>query len=133
MSPVVTIVVPLLICLVAALIARHEIKLYRRRHTEESDLFVYTKARLARRMVGVGLMLALALDLAAMGFKPPRSAEDAEGYIGIALGLVFALVLLPLWDMVATARSAKPGAGLKHGGKLRVVEGGKSDDTRPQA
>ena len=60
-----------------------------------------------RRLVGVGVLVALGLTFAALGLLPPRTAGAASLYLGAIVGEVAVLLLLPVVDMWATARMVK--------------------------
>lgn len=109
MGAVETIVLPAIVALVALGLARREWRLYRVSHEIGSDLFLYSRGRLARRMGGVGILMALAATFAGLGFAPPRDAKDASVFLGLIVGELLTLIALSVWDLIETARSAKPG------------------------
>jgi hypothetical protein len=111
MSPLVTLVLPGAIGAVALLLLRRELELFRgaRRGDGDRDLFVYSTGRFVRRLTGIAALLALALTLAGLGLVPPRNAAQAQVYLGLITTELVALVVVPLWDLVETARTARPG------------------------
>jgi hypothetical protein len=112
-SIVVSIVVPSLLVGLACALGRREWKQYRAAAEIGSDLFVYTRGRLIRRMTGVALLVALAVTLALFGALPPRTPAGASVYLGVMLGEVVLLIVLPIVDLVETARTARPGKGIR--------------------
>jgi hypothetical protein len=113
-SPLVTIVVPALLLGLAYVLARREWKQYRAAGEIGSDLFVYGRGRLVRRLIGIGVLAALGLTLFTMGIVPPSSPKGATVYLGVIVGEVALLVILPIVDLVETGRTARPGKGVSH-------------------
>ncbi len=107
--------VPAILWGLAWTLGRRELALYGRRDSEEADVFVYTRGRLVRRLTGVGLLVGLGAAFAALGFFPPTTPGEANVYLGVFAGGVILLIVLPVWDLVETARTAKPGKGIRHG------------------
>jgi hypothetical protein len=94
--------------LLAIGLARREWRLYRTTNDMGSDLFLYTRGRLARRMGGVLVLAALAATFAALGLRPARNAHEASAYLGLIMGELLLLIGMSVWDLIETARSAKP-------------------------
>ena len=116
MSPLVTIIVPSLILGCAYALGRRELRLYRTSHKKnDQDVFVYTRGRLSRRMTGVSILVSLALTLCALGFFPPSTPRGATTYIWLFVADLAALFVVPIWDLWETARTARPGKGLRFG------------------
>jgi hypothetical protein len=113
MSPLVTIALPSLLIGLAYGLGRREWKQYRAAAEIGSDLFVYTRGRLIRRMTGVGMLAALGVTLAMFGLAPPRSPAAASLYLGLFVGETIALLVLPIVDLVETGRTARPGKGVR--------------------
>lgn len=107
MSPIVTIALPAFILGLAYTLARRELKLYRVAGELGSGLFVYSRGRLVRRLTGIAILVALGLTFAALGIIPPRSAGAANAYLAAILGELGALFVLPIWDLVETARTGR--------------------------
>jgi hypothetical protein len=84
-----------------------EVALYRSRHADESDLFVYTRSRVVIRALGLTALLAFAFTLALMEARPPRSPEAAAIFMGAFALELLALILSPILDMLETRRSAR--------------------------
>jgi hypothetical protein len=114
LSPILTIVVPALLLGAAYVLGRREWLQYRAAAEIGSDLFVYGKGRLVRRMIGVGMLAALGLTLFAIGMLPPSSPRGASIYLGVLIGELVLLVVLPIVDLIETGRTARPGKGLTH-------------------
>ena len=100
---------PLALWLLALGLARRELGLYRDSDEFGSDLFVYSKGRLVRRMTGIGVLVALGATLASLEFLPFRSSTALTIYIVLLVTEVAALVVLPLIDLWETAKTAQPG------------------------
>jgi hypothetical protein len=107
------------LAVVALLLGRRELRLYRERNRGERapgrvidldrDLFRYSRGRLWRRMLGVGVIAAVGATIAAWELLPPRSPGEATTYLALLLGELAILVALPLLDLWETARTARPG------------------------
>jgi hypothetical protein len=119
MSPLVTIVVPAVCLGLAYVLGRREWKLYHAAAEIGSDLFVYSRGRLFRRMGGVVVLAALGLTFVALGVAPPRSPTGADVYLGLIVGEVAVLIVLPIWDLLETSRTARPGQGITDRGAAR--------------
>jgi hypothetical protein len=100
------VVVPLALAVLAFMLGRRELALYREGDEFGSDLFVYSKGRLWRRMTGIGVLVALALTLVALEFLPFRSGPALSIYVALLVTEVAALVVLPLIDLWETAKTA---------------------------
>lgn len=109
----VSVVLPILLVTVAVSLGRREWRQYKAAAEIGSDLFVYTRGRLARRMTGVGFLVALAVTLALFGLIPPRTPGAASLWLAAILGEVLALIVLPIFDLLETNRTARPGKGVK--------------------
>lgn len=92
----------------AFLLARRELKQYKTADEIGSDLFVYSRGRLIRRMTGVVMLVALGTTLAALGVFPASTASGASIYMGLLISEVLILLVLPLLDLWETARTARP-------------------------
>jgi hypothetical protein len=122
LSPIVTIVVPALLLGLSYVLARREWKQYRAANEIGSDLFVYGKGRLVRRLIGIGVLAALGFTLFAMGLLPPSSPRGATVYLSVIVGEVALLVILPIVDLIETGRSARPGKGIRHADSISRSE-----------
>jgi hypothetical protein len=116
LDPVVSIVLPVILWALGAFLARREWKQYRVAEDIGSDLFVYSRGRLIRRMTGVAMLLALGTTLAALGLFPARTASGASIYMALLISEVLVLLVLPLFDLWETARTARPHDLTKQGG-----------------
>jgi MFS family permease len=112
------IAVPLLILAVAIWLARFEMRLYREAHEDGTDLFVYGKGRLIRRMIGVGVMVVTAVGIFWMEIAWSWSPRLSVIVMAILLAAVVLLLVVPLADLRETARTAKP-EDLKRSGMTR--------------
>jgi hypothetical protein len=110
----VTLVLPAVLLVLAALLLRRELRLYRRSAAIGNDLFVYSRWRLLRRLGGIAALVLMAVTFVALGVLPPRSATGASAYLGAILGELAVLVVVPIWDLVETARTARPGRGERY-------------------
>ena len=116
MDPVVSIVLPAALCGLAYFLARREWKQYKLAEDIGSDLFVYSRGRFIRRMTGVVLLVALAMTLAALGVFPARTASGVSIYMALLISEVLILLVLPLFDLWETARTARPHDLTRQGG-----------------
>ena len=66
---------------IALLLARRELAIYRARRAADSDVFVYSKWRLARRLTGIAVLASTAITLVAWVLIPPTTAGGASAYI----------------------------------------------------
>jgi hypothetical protein len=107
-DPLVSIVVPAALFALAYLLARRELRQYRAAAEIGSDLFVYSRGRLVRRLIGVGLLVLLGGTLAALGLWPAATAAGLSLYLAALATEVLCLVVLPLVDLWETARTARP-------------------------
>lgn len=103
-----TTALPAALVVLAAVVARREWRQYRSATAIGSDLFRYSRGRLVRRMTGVGVLVALAMTLAALGWVRPRTASGLSALLGALLVEVALLVALPILDLWETARTARP-------------------------
>jgi hypothetical protein len=67
-------------------------------------------------MTGVGVLVLLGGTLAALELFAARTASGASVYMGLLLGEVVVLLVLPFVDLWETARSAKPHDLTRQGG-----------------
>ena len=118
MSPLVSILLPSCVLAIAYVLARREWHSYRS-SAETGDLFVYGRGRLVRRLVGVGVLAALALTLTALDILPARTPRGAHTYLGLFAAEIGTLVALALWDLWETGRTAQPGKGVTFGDPKR--------------
>ncbi len=124
MDPLVSIVVPIVLWGLAFLLARRECKQYKVSDEIGSDLFVYSRGRLVRRMTRVAMLVALGTTLAALGVFPARTANGASIYMVLLISEVLILLVLPMLDLWETARTARPHDLTRHGGpppKIKVT------------
>jgi hypothetical protein len=113
LSPIVTVFLPAFLIGLAYVLGRRELRQYRLSGSIGSDLFVYSRGRLIRRLTGVGMLVALAVTLALLGFLRPAAPRGASLWLAVILGEVIAILLLPIFDLIETARSARPGKGIR--------------------
>lgn len=107
MDVVSSLALPAAIWVVAALILRRELRQRREQGGNPSDPFHYSKGRLARRAVGIGILALVGVTLAAWELAPPTSAGGASVYLWILCGEVAALVAVAVFDLRETARPAR--------------------------
>jgi len=100
---------PFAMCVIAYLIARNELGVYQHGKAAGWDVFVYSKGRLWRRMIGVGFLVATAVTLAAHELFPASTPQGASIYLVLFSVEVLALLVLPIVDLWETGRTAKPG------------------------
>jgi len=126
-DPFSTIVLPLALWGLAYGLGRREWRHYKASDEIGTDLFVYSRGRLWRRMTGVGMLVALGLTLAALGLFPARSPQGLSIYMAVLITEVLVLLLLPLFDLWETARTARPHDLTRQGGppkKTKAARGG---------
>lgn len=109
MSAFETIILPAVVLLLALGLARREWRLYRLSNEIGSDLFVYSRWRLVRRLGGVIVLVGLAATFAALGAWPPHDARAANTYLGLIVGEIAVLVVFSVLDLLETSRTARPG------------------------
>ena len=102
------ILLPVVLWGLALVIAKRELGLYREHAEFGTDLFAYSKWRLARRLTGVLVMIALGATLMAYELAPASSPRGASIYLGVLVGEVLALVVLPVLDLWETVHTADP-------------------------
>ena len=93
---------------IAVVICRHELAAYRDSKELGSDLFVYSRGRLWRRLTGVGFLLATAVTLAAFELFPAQTTWGASLYVALLTTEVVTLLVLPVLDLWETGRTARP-------------------------
>lgn len=93
---------------VAFALGRRELRQYRAVRDIGYDLFTYSKGRLIRRLTGVALLAALGGTLFVFGVAPPGTPRGATIYMALIVSEVLALIVLPLFDLWETARTARP-------------------------
>jgi len=108
MGYLVGLALPVVLCTLAFLMGRHELRLYRNSRESGWDLFAYSKGRLWRRMTGVGLLAGVGLTLAALEVLPASTSWGASLYLALLCTEVLGLLVLPLVDLWETSRTAKP-------------------------
>lgn len=111
-----TILLPAAILALAFALARREWRLYRTAAEIGSDLFVYSRWRLCRRLGGVVVLVALAGTFVLLGARGPRDAAEASAYVGALVGEVLVLVGLSIWDLRETGKTARPEDLTRQGG-----------------
>ena len=116
MDPLVSIALPLVLWALAFGLARREWRHYRADDDIGTDLFVYSRGRLARRMTGVALLVVLGATLAALGLFPARTPRGLSIYMALLIAEVLVLIVLPLIDLWETARTARPHDLTRQGG-----------------
>lgn len=97
---------PIVLGTLAFLLGRRELASYRERNEFGSDLFQYTRARLIRRMTGLGVLALTGLTFAAMELIGPKTPRAAAIYLALLATEVAAMVILPLLDLHETRRTA---------------------------
>jgi hypothetical protein len=113
------IVLPLLMLAGAIWLARFEMRLYREAHEDGTDLFVYGKGRLVRRMIGIGVMVVAAIGIFWMEVAWRWSPRITVGVMAVLMAAVILLVVVPFADLRETERTARPG-DLKRAGMARA-------------
>jgi hypothetical protein len=104
----------------AALLGRRELRLYRASGEIGTDLFVYTRARLWRRMTGVGVLAALGATLLAFELVGASSPSGLSLYMALLITEVVVLMVLPIFDLWETARTARPQDLTRQGRETRT-------------
>ena len=94
---------------ISLLLARRELGIYRARKAADSDVFVYSKWRLARRLTGIAVLASTAITLVAWVLVPPTTAGGASAYITLFMCEVAALFVLAIVDLIETTRTARVG------------------------
>jgi hypothetical protein len=108
------VVLPCVLFALAGWLARRELRLYREAAEDGDDLFVYSRARLRRRMIGLGALAAIAVTLAVLELGASATAPEIATVCGVLLGVeVLVLFAVPILDLRETARTARPGKGVK--------------------
>ncbi len=97
---------PIILWSLSVMLVRREFELYRVQEDFGTDLFLYTKGRLIRRLTGVVVIVALGATLMAMELYPAGSGAGASIYLALLLSEMLALVVIPLLDMWETTRTA---------------------------
>lgn len=101
-------VLPVLLGVLAIWLGRRELRVYRESNDFGSDLFVYTKGRLWRRMTGVVLLGLTGATLAALELFPAQTVSGVSVYLALLCAEVMGLLVLPLVDLWETGRGADP-------------------------
>ena len=109
MDPLTGIVLPVALVVAAVLISRHESKVYREAQDFGSDVFVYSRRRYRRRTFGVLLMVVTAGTLVGVEWVLAAGPVTMTIYLAVLVTEVAVLLLLPLFDLWETARTARPG------------------------
>jgi len=116
------VVVGAILALAAVPLAMRELGAYRTRDRSEqaafgaiknatSDLFIYSRRRLVRRLTGIAVLSALGVVLVVWELAPPSSPSGATVLLGLLLTGVVALVLIAILDLRETSTTAKVGKG----------------------
>jgi hypothetical protein len=112
------VVLPCILCALAWWLGRRELHLYQvstnagAADGDGDDLFVYSRGRLRRRMIGLGALAAIGLTLAVLelGATSPEIVMTCGALLATELVV---LLVVPILDMRETARTAQPGRGMK--------------------
>lgn len=102
------IALPIALWIAAYLLARRETNAYAERGSGDTDVFVYSKRRYVRRMLGVGILVCTGMTLMAWELVGASTAGGAMIYMGLLGVEVAALVVLPVLDLRETTRTAAP-------------------------
>jgi hypothetical protein len=97
-----------LLAVAAVPLALREISGYRHRD-DRDDLFVYSRARLVRRVTGMVVLAAAGVTLLIWDLAPPDDPGTASLLLGLVLIEVVALVVIAILDMRETSRTARIG------------------------
>jgi hypothetical protein len=116
-DPLLHIALPLGLIALAVALARRELRHFREAAEVGTDVFLYTRGRLWRRMTGIAILVALAATLALFGAWPPRTPRGLSIYMALLVSEALALVALPLFDLWETARTARPEDLRRQGGR----------------
>jgi predicted permease len=111
------VVLPCLLFALAGWLARRELRQYQASNAADGDgdgddLFVYSRARLRRRMIGLGALAAIGVTLAVMELGA-SSAEIVTVCGALLATALLVLLVVPILDLRETARTARPGKGVK--------------------
>gem|GEM_PF-4183416 len=109
MSILLGLVLPVVLVTISIWMGTRELRVYRESPDFGSDLFVYSKGRLWRRLAGCVLLALTGLTLSAIELFPARSVSGVSIYLMLLCAEVVALIVLPLVDLWETARTARPG------------------------
>ena len=102
-----TIGLPALLVMVALVVGVREWHLYREQRGEVNDLFVYTAARLRRRMIGLVLLAVLA-GLIATYESFGETPRGVVIYMCCITGVIGGLIVIAVLDARETAQAADP-------------------------
>ena len=108
MSPVVTLLLPVLIAGMASGMTVRELRLFREAREAPSNLFPYSLGRLFRRLGGILLLLVVAATLALIGLTPPATSKAAVRFVLALMGEVTLLFGLSVWDLWESSRMPRP-------------------------
>lgn len=129
MSIVVGLLLPVLLVVLAIWMARRELSVYKDSDDFGSDLFVYTKGRLYRRLSGCGLLGLTGLTLAAFELFPAQTVNGFSIYLALLCVEVLGMLVLPLVDLWETGTGADPADLTRQGDPDRRT---RSRPDRPQ-
>ena len=96
----------LLLGLTALLLAARERRSYRARD-EADDLFIYSRARLIRRLVGLAVLAGVGVTLAVWDVAPPGDPGTASVLLALLLIEVLALIVIAVLDLRETSSTAR--------------------------
>ncbi len=115
--------VGVVLLIVTVLLALREQSLYTTQRDglwkDGTDLFVYSKGRLAIRITGLVMTAALGLGLIAWELWPPATPSALAAYVVLFGTSSLGLVAVVVGDLVVTARTAKPENLKRQGGPDR--------------
>lgn len=99
-----------LLAVAAVPLAAREIRAYRRRD-DTGDLFIYSRARLVRRVTGAVILAGAGATLLVWDVAPPGDPGTASVLFGALLAEVAALIVIALLDLRETSSTARVGRG----------------------
>ena len=124
------VVLPCLLVALAGWLGRREWRLYRAPATDGTDLFVYSRGRLVRRMIGLVALAAIGVTLAVIELAA-ASAAVVTGCGALLVAELLVLVVVPVLDLRETARTAHPErlerAGMTRRQIEQIVHGDRKD------
>lgn len=97
-----------LVALGAIALGARELRGYRARD-DAGDLFVYTRRRLVRRLVGLTVLVGVGATLAVWDVAPPGDPGTASLLLGLLLIEILALVIVAALDLRETSTTARVG------------------------
>lgn len=96
------------VALAAIALAARELRSYRTRD-DGGDLFIYSRKRLVRRLIGLGVLAATGATLSIWEIAPPGDPGAASLFLGLLLLEIVSLVVIAVLDLRETSSTARIG------------------------